>query len=165
MCLSTLWQRNHCNLIETTKKDAYPSVWIHTHCTKHIHCNTSSYRNTHAKRPRLHYVHHMHLHASLTDTRHATRNWNDNCGYFCSANRILAQTRVSFWWMAQRIVDYYEHVDSDWIQFYSANQIIGVLLQARGQCQAHLQRHSRHISHALHVYEVNHGRFLISFTL
>jgi hypothetical protein len=43
---------------------------------------------------------------------HATRNRNDNCGYFCSANRILAQTRVSFWWMAQRIVDDYEHVDS-----------------------------------------------------
>jgi hypothetical protein len=28
-------------------------------------------------------------------------------GYFCSANQILAQMRVSFWWMAQRIVDYY----------------------------------------------------------
>jgi hypothetical protein len=68
-------------------------------------------------------------------------------------------------WRKQRIVDYYEHVDSDWIQFYSANQIVGILLQARGQCQAHLQRHSRHISHALHVYEVNHGRFLISLTL
>jgi hypothetical protein len=66
--------------------------------------------------------------------------------------------------MAQRIVDYYyyyyyEHVDSDWIQFYTANQIIGILRlrQARGQCQAHLQHHSRHISHALHVYEVNHS--------
>jgi hypothetical protein len=59
----------------------------------------------------------------------------------------------------------YEHVDSDWIQFYSANQIIGILLQARGQCQAHLQRHSRHISHTLHVYEVNHRQFLISLIL
>jgi hypothetical protein len=96
---------------------------------------------------------------------HATRNGNDNCGYFCSANLMLPQTRKSFWWMAQRIVDYYEHVDSDWIQFYSANPIISILLQARGKCQAHLQRHSHHISHALHVYEVNHGRFLISLTL
>jgi hypothetical protein len=34
---------------------------------------------THAKRPRLHYVHHMHLHASSTsDTGYATRNGNDN---------------------------------------------------------------------------------------
>jgi hypothetical protein len=136
-----------------------------------IHTALSTYivihhhRNTHAKRPRLHYVHHMHLHASSTDTRHATRNGNDNCGYFCSVNRILAQMRVLFWWMEQRIVDYYEHVDSDWIQFYSVNQMIGILPQALGQCQAHLQRHSRHISHALHVYQVNHGRFLISLTL
>jgi hypothetical protein len=37
--------------------------------------------------------------------------------------------------------------------------------QACGQCQAHPQHHSRHISHALHVYEVNHGQFLISLTL
>jgi hypothetical protein len=77
--------------------------------------------------------------------------------YFCSANQILAQTWESFWRMAQRIVDYYRHVDSNWIQFYSANQIIGILLQACGQCQAHLQRHSRHISHALYVYQVSHG--------
>jgi hypothetical protein len=137
-----------------------------------IHTALSTYiaihhrRNSHAKRPLLHYVHDMYLHASSTDTGHATRNGNDNCGYFYSANRILAQMRVSFWWMAQRIVDYYEHVDSDWLQFYSANQIIGILLQACGQCQAHLQHHSRHISHfTLHSYEVNHGRFLISLTL
>jgi hypothetical protein len=51
-------------------------------------------------------------------------------------------------------------VDSNWIQFYSANQIIGILLQSRGQCQAHLQHHSCHISHALHVYEVNNGTIL-----
>jgi hypothetical protein len=25
--------------------------------------------------------------------------------------------------MTQRILDYYEHMDSDWILFYSANQI------------------------------------------
>jgi hypothetical protein len=130
------------------------------HSTKHIHCNTLYII---VERPRLHYVHHMHLHTSSADTGHATCNGNDNCGYFCSANRILAQTRVSFWWMAQRIVDYYEQVDSDWIQFYSANQIIGILLQARGQCQAHLQRHSCHISHALHKVNHAHGRFLISF--
>jgi hypothetical protein len=99
------------------------------------------------------------IHASSTDTMGTIT------GYLCSANRILAQTRESFWWMAQRNVDYYEHVDSDWIQFYSANQIIGILLQAHGHCQAHLQHHSRHISHALHVYEVNHRRFLISLTL
>jgi hypothetical protein len=35
--------------------------------------------------------------------------------------------------VGKRIVDYYKHVDSDWIQFYSANQIIGILLQAHGQ--------------------------------
>jgi hypothetical protein len=81
-----------------------------------IHTALSTYivihhrRNTHAKRPRLHYIHHMHLHASSTDTGHAIRNGNDSCGYFCSANGILEQTRESFWWMAQRIVDYYEHV-------------------------------------------------------
>jgi hypothetical protein len=46
-----------------------------------------------------------------------------------------------------------------------SNQIIGILLQACRQCQAHLQHHSRHISHALHEYEVNHGQFLISLTL
>jgi hypothetical protein len=34
------------------------------------------------------------------------------------------------------------------------------LIQGMLQCQAHLQRHSRHISHALHVYEVNHGLIL-----
>jgi hypothetical protein len=97
-----------------------------------------------------------------------TRNGNDNCGYFCSANRILAQTRGIIlmngakdcgllWARGQRL---------DSVLFsQSDNRHNYYKIQARGQCQAHLQHHSRHISHALLVYEVKHGWFLISLTL
>jgi hypothetical protein len=158
MCLkSTLWQRNHWQKMRIRADRS-----MHTALSIVIHHR----RTTHAciaKRPRLHYIHHALIHASSTDTGHATRNGNNTAEIF-----LFRQSDIG--------------TDTGIVLMNGAKDC-GLLRARRARGQrldsvlfSQSDNRHRHVDSAKLIYsvipatfhmlciEVNHGRFLISLT-